>query len=108
MELSTLFLILNSITGFNGKVAYRAFPEGNAPELPFICYLETNTNNVFADNKVYKKKTGIDIELYTENKDTVSENRIEEALNNNMIPWEKSEDYIDTEKCFQITYTLEV
>ena len=108
MTLSTLFNILNSISGFTNKVAYRAFPPGEAPELPFICYLETDTNNVFADNTVYKKKTSIDVELYTENKDTEKEALIEEALRVNMIPWEKSENYIDTEKCFQITYTLEV
>lgn len=108
MTISTLFNILNSIPQFVDKVAYRAFPKKEAPELPFICYLETNTNNAFADNTVYKKKTSVDVELYTENKDTESEALIEDALSRNMIPWEKTENYIDSEKCFQITYTLEV
>lgn len=108
MSLSELFEILNSIPTFNGKVAYRAFPVGAAPELPFICYLETNSNNAFADNKVYKAIKGIDVELYSENKDVDSESLIENALAENMIPWEKSEDYIDSEKCLRVTYSLEV
>lgn len=108
MDLSTLFNILDSIPSFNGKVAYRSFPVGNAPDLPFICYLETSSNNAFADNTVYKKIKGIDIELYSENKDTTSESLIEQALEENMIPWEKDEDYIDSEKCLRVTYRLEI
>lgn len=108
MELSELYSILNNIVGFKGKVAYRSFPVGSATNLPFICYLETNTDNAFADNKVYKKIRGIDIELYTEIKDTKSEDLLEEALNNASIPWNKYEQYIDSEKCYQITYSVEV
>ena len=33
-------------------VAYRAFPVGNAPPLPFICYLFSSTNNFNADDVV--------------------------------------------------------
>lgn len=108
MELADIYNMLNSISGFNGKVAYRCFPVGFAPDLPYICYLETNTNNSFADNKVYKVIRGIDIELYTETKDSASETLVENALNNRSIPWNKTEEYIDTERCYQITYTVEV
>ena len=31
--------MLNSIQGFTDKVAYYAFPEEQAPALPFSCYL---------------------------------------------------------------------
>lgn len=106
--LAQLFNILNSIDGFEGKVAYRAFPKDDAPELPFVCYLATNSNNFVADNKVYQKIQGIDIELYTRNKDEISESRIEDALDANNIVWEKYEESIDSENCFQITYEIEV
>lgn len=108
MQLNELYSILNGISAFNGKVAYRSFPLGSAPDLPYICYLETSTNNAFADNKTYKVIKGIDIELYTETKDLVSEELIESALNSNNIPWNKDETYIDSEHCYQITYSTEV
>lgn len=108
MLLPTLFNKLNSIEGFTNKVAYRSFPVGNAPEPPFICYLETGSNNAFADNRVYKKINGIEIELYSENKDTLSEERIESVLDENMLPWEKDEDYIESERMLRVTYRLEI
>lgn len=108
MELTDVFAMLNGIKGFGNKVAYRCFPVGHAPKLPFICYLQTSTNNAFADNKTYKVIKGIDIELYTETKDSASEELVEEALNNRSIPWNKDEQFIDTEQCYQITYSIEV
>lgn len=108
MELTEIFNMLNGIPQFEGKVAYRFFPMGFAPDLPFICYLETSTNNAFADNKVYSVIRGIDIELYTETKDSASERLVEDVLNKRSIPWNKNEEYIDTERCYQITYSVEV
>lgn len=108
MSLEELYNILSGITGFSNKVAYRSFPIGAAPDLPFICYLETNSNNQFADNKVNHKFKGIDIELYTKNKDTASELLVETALDDNCIPWNKSETYIDSEQCYEIIYSVEV
>lgn len=108
MSLTELFSILNGITEFTNKVAYRSFPVNQAPALPFICYLETQSNNQFADNKVNHVVRGIDIELYTETKDTASELLVETALDDNCIPWNKSETYIDSEQCYEIVYSIEV
>lgn len=108
MSLEEIYNILKGIEGFENKVAYRCFPVGDAPSLPFICYLETETNNVFADNKVEKVVRVIDIELYTETKEPITEQKLEDALERANLPWNKYEDYIDSEKCYQITYTLEV
>lgn len=108
MTLNEVFTMLNSITGFSGKVAYRAFPKGKAPKLPYICYLATQTNNFAADDEVYKVIQGIDIELYTSKKEPATEELVETALNNNHIVWEKYEDYIEDENCYMITYEVEV
>lgn len=108
MTLSELFTILNNITNFKDKVAYRAFPVGKAPQLPFICLMATQTNNFKADNKVYKVIQGVDIELYSKLKDETSEALIEAVLDANNIVWEKYEDYIDDEEVYQITYEVEV
>lgn len=108
MKLSDFSDELESIDGFEGKVAYRAFPEKEAPDLPFICYLESGSNNFNADNIAYVKKKIVDIELYSRNKDIASEEAIEEKLNELGLPFEKDETYINSEKCYEIIYTVEV
>lgn len=101
-----LFTLLNSITGFKDKVAYRMFPKGAAPELPFIVYYSQGTNNAFSDNKTYHVIEDINVCLYSKEKDTASEAAIESAFNDAKIPWNKSEVYIDTEECYEITYEI--
>lgn len=108
MTLAELNIILKSIPGFTSKVAYRAFPKGKAPKLPFICYSCTQTDNFDADDSVYYVIQGVDIELYTKTKDVTTEEAVETVLNNNNIVWEKYEEYIDDEECYQITYEVEV
>jgi hypothetical protein len=108
MTLSDIYTMLKSIPGFENKVAYRAFKNGSAPKLPYICYMATQTDNFTADNHVYAVIQGVDIELYTQNKDVTSEGLIESALNENHIVWEKYEDYIEDENCYMITYEVEV
>ena len=106
MTLKELNNVLNSIPGFDKKVAYRAFPVGKAPKLPFICYLCTNTSNFDADDQVYQVIQEVDIELYTAKKDEVSERAVEKMLFENHLGWEKYEDYIDSENCYMITYSV--
>ena len=106
MTLEGLYTVLNSIEAFSDKVTYRAFPVGDAPELPFICYLATDTTNLAADCKVYQVVQDVDIELYTETKDLTSEKALESALNNASIPWDKSEDYLEDQQCYMITYSI--
>ena len=108
MTLQNLNTALNSIPRFNKKVAYRAFPVGKAPKLPFICYLCTNTDNFNADNFVYQVIQEVDIELYTAKKDEKSEQAVEAMLAENGLSWEKYEEYLDSENCYMITYTVEL
>lgn len=106
--LEELRQLLESIKGFRNKVAYRAFPVNEAPKLPFICYLETGTDNFYADNTVYQSASVVDIELYSRNRDRVSEKLIEEKLRENHITWTKNFEYIEDEKCYETIYTVEV
>ena len=108
MTLAEINNILKSIPGFDKKVAYRAFPKGKAPALPFICYMATQTNNFKADNKVYTVIQSVDIELYTRRKDVTTEALVESALDNANIVWDKYEDYITDEDMYMITYETEV
>lgn len=107
MKLTDFNQILQS-TGF--PVAYRAFPEndGKNPPLamPYICYLETGTNNFAADGVVYKKVAKLAVELYTETKDFGAEEKVEQVLSS--FYWQKDEEYLDDEKCYFVLYELEV
>ena len=106
MTLKGLNTALNSIPGFDKKVAYRAFPVGKAPKLPYICYLDTETSNFVADNKVYTVIQSIDIELYSKDKDFASEALIEAKLALNNIVWEKYEEYLEDEQMYEVVYTI--
>jgi len=103
MKLSELYSLLKTI---GIPVTYSHFEEGQAPALPYICYLEVSTENFKADGKVYQKVTDVDIELYTRFKDLNIEDSIEQLLNENGIPWDSDEIYINDEKVFQKTYEV--
>ena len=108
MTLNEVYTMLTGISGFTGKVAYHAFPAGEAPELPFLCYVENGTGNFAADNIVYFAAKEIDIELYTQDKDPTTEQTVESALATAGVFWTKTEQYINDEKCWMITYTIGV
>lgn len=93
---------LLEITGM--PVAYRDFKESQ--KMPFICYFETGTNNFAADGKVYFSSRDIQIELYTRHKDSKAEKKVEDVLSE--IFWQKKQEYIDSEKCYQTVYEIEV
>lgn len=103
MTLSELKGILKS-TGL--PVVYRAWPERKAPPLPYICYLCVGNSPTYADSSVYYQSMEINVELYTKMKDPATEAAVETALKN--FHWTKTEIYIDTERCYQILYEIEV
>lgn len=87
-------------------VTYRAWPEGMAPTLPYICYLCTSPDSLIADGAVYYTYENVRVELYTACKDPEAEANVETALFG--FHWKKSETYISTERCYLITYEIEV
>lgn len=99
-ELNTKLLV----TGF--PVTYRAWPEQSAPPLPFICYLCTDDDSLFADGMNYYSFTNVRVELYTQHKDLEAEAKVETALSD--FHWKKSEIYIASERCYMILYEIEV
>lgn len=91
-------------TGF--PVAFEQWPEGAVPAMPYIVYFTPYTNNFAADGTAYFVANHVQIELYTKLKDPVSEDKVEEALSS--VFWEKDQTYLDTEKCYQTIYEIEV
>lgn len=87
-------------------VVYMAWEEGSAPALPWIAYRVLYSNNFSADGVVYQPIDRITVELYSKLKDQESEDKVESALSS--LFWEKSETYIDDERCYQVAYEFEV
>ena len=87
---------------------YHHFEEEEAVELPFICWIVPGSENFAADGKVYFKSDNVNIELYTDFKDFELEKAIENVLEQKGIFWEKTEDYIDSEKMYEVIYELSI
>ena len=84
--------------------AYDHFAEGESPKPPFICYLFPGSNNFSADGKVYFKANDVHIELYTDYKDLLVEQKVEAALDKYGIFYNKTETWIDSEKLYEVLY----
>src|SRR5689334_20593810 len=106
MTLSELNLILQA-TGF--PVAYSHFIESDnepLPTPPFITYLLLYSSNFSADNVTYIQFQNLQIELYTDRKDLEAEAILEAVLNENEIPFDTTESYIESEQLFQKIYEV--
>ena len=101
-----LELLKDRLVSTGLPVAYLSFPEDEAPPLPFICYLSTGDDPLFADGTVYYDYDHVRVELYTARKDCCAERLVETSLAE--YHWKKNEDYIDTERCYLVTYEIEV
>jgi hypothetical protein len=101
MTLAELYTALKA-TGY--PVAYSHFTA--TPAIPFITYLVVYSSNFNADNTVYKKVDNIQIELYTNKKDLAVESNLETILNNNSLPYDSTETYIESEGLFQKIYEV--
>lgn len=102
----TLSELNNKLTATDFPVTYREWPEGEAQPLPFICYLCTDNDSLFADGIVYYSFSNVRVELYTQYKDPEAEATVEAALRD--FHWKKSETYIASERCYMILYEIEV
>lgn len=108
MILAELNTVLKA-TGYPVAYSHFTVTESNpVPNPPFITYLITDSSNVFADNKVYKKINNIQVELYTDKKDLQAEKKLEDILDQNEITYETTEIYIESEKLFQKIYEIGV
>ncbi|MFC3883753.1 hypothetical protein ACFOU2_09670 [Bacillus songklensis] len=106
MTLVDLKKILDK-TGYPVTYSHFTPTENNpVPSPPYICYLFTYSSNFMADGKVYKKIDNIQIELYTTKKDLIAESKLETVLDENNIPYDSTETFIESEKLFQKIYEV--
>lgn len=105
MTISEFYGMLES-TGL--PVAYLEFPEDDCPDLPFITYQETGTNNFFADDVTFKRISRIQVDLLSVKKDFANQFKLEQALTDAKIPFNSVDTSVDNEYCYRATYTMEV
>ncbi|MBS6486367.1 hypothetical protein [Veillonella sp.] len=106
MTLNNIYTILKA-TGY--PVAYSHFTattNNPIPTPPYICYLSAYSSSFNADNKVYKEIDNLQIELYTTKKDLEAEKKIKDLLDENEIPYESTEAWIESENLFQKIYEV--
>lgn len=104
----TLEQFYKMLQGIELPIAYYAFPEGEAPPLPFLIYFEMNTDNFAADGIAYHEIKRMAVELYIQRRDLSLEKKIEQTFTENGIYWNKEFTYLDTEKCYEIIYEMEI
>ena len=100
--------IYNALRSTGIPVAYYAFTKETAKPCPFICYFFAGSDDFKADNSNYAGINHLFVELYTDHKDFALEKTVQDALNAAGIVYERSEEYIDTESMYQITFESEV
>lgn len=88
--------------------AYYAFPDGTEQACPFICFYYPERTDTFADDSNYSPKTELIVELYTDTKDFATESAVESVLSGAGFSFSKDEAYIDSERMWQIAYSMEV
>lgn len=84
--------------------AYDHFAEGESQDPPFMCYLLPGSDNFAADGKIYYKINEVRIELYTDFKDTVLEEKVTAVLDKHGIFYEQSEVWIEEEKLYEVNF----
>ena len=100
--------ILSILKGLGIPFAYDHFAQGESPDPPFICYLIPSSDNFSADGVAYYKINQYKIELYTDLKDLSLERKIDEALDEASIFYNKSETWIESESLYEVLYTFEM
>lgn len=88
--------------------AYDHFAERESPEPPFICYLLPGSDNFAADGQVYFRISEVRVELYTDRKAPEVEAKVEAVLDAAGIFYNKSEVWIQSEKLYEVLYSMEV
>lgn len=100
--------VATMIASVGKPYAYYQFPDDTGQQPPFICFFYSNNNDVLADDTNYQKIEHLVIELYTDNKDFALEASVEAALNLNGLVYSRDEEYLDSERMFEVVYESDV
>lgn len=99
--------IYDMLKTLNIPVAYDHFESNKNVEPPFIAYRETAPETFKADGITYYRPYEFEIELVTEKKDVALQERIEELLTTNKIPYDiDSEVWDEDERIYHNFYEI--
>jgi hypothetical protein len=100
-------IIYNLLKSLNIPVAYDHFDSNKKVNPPFMTYRELEQDTFKGDNKTYFRDYNFEIEVVTIKKEPNLQNRIEELLTNNNIPYDVSTEVWDEEeKIYHIFYEI--
>lgn len=100
--------IASMIESIGLPFAYYQFSEDTAEAPPFVVFFYSQTADLYADDLNFQRIEQLNIELYTSEKDFELEARIEKLLNDHGLTYYREENYLDSEKMYQIAYETEV
>ncbi|WP_129045007.1 hypothetical protein [Companilactobacillus metriopterae] len=89
-------------------ISYFQFKKGESPSLPYLIYYQISNNPTYADNKNYFDDSDVNVELYTNKKDLVSEKKITDFFCAHDITYQSFETYIEDEKMYQVLYQITI
>lgn len=104
----TLPELKDKLKSLNLPIAYRCFAVGQVPELPYIVYYADEDIAFYADDIVYHEGYAVTIEVYTEKKDVELEKKVKQLLNNNGLPYESYESFLDSEGMYLKAYEIDI
>lgn len=101
----TITEIVDQLIDEGYRCAYDHFTE--AVKLPFVIVLDDGTDNIFADNRVYRRRANVVIELYTRQSHQAEFEKFEQALEDIGLNWQcDSRSWIDDEKVMDSRYSI--
>ena len=100
--------VMQMVSEMDIPFAYDHFAEGESPKPPFICFLFSGSENFSADNIVYATFETLHLELYTDEKNPELEAKVEAVFSKHELFWNKTEVWIESEKLYEVLYTMSV
>ena len=88
--------------------AYDHFAEGEEPKTPYVIYRYPGSDNFAADGIVYQKINELDIELYSDKKDTKTEEAVDVVFDEHVLFYQRKEVCFRDERLFEVLYAMEV
>lgn len=88
--------------------AYYPDTDPDVVHTPYILFQYTGTDNLSADNAVYAKIVGLQIELDTDTKDIEKESIVESVLDTYGLYYNSEEGYISSHNVHETMWSMEV
>lgn len=87
---------------------FKGTPENPAPPPPFITYQFAYSGDLMADNQNCIGLDNFQVELYTVKKDPAREKLVQDKLKELLLPYGKTETWLDSENLRQIVYEIQL